>query len=183
MKNLPLRRCKLKDPLFSPSLLLTALAFCSPLFLCSALPSVLLPFSILLSFSLSVHDAFVEILLEISRLLFWKVLYYHACGLSFISWLWRISEEIGKSDQNQRMVMGISGCGFASRFSVHDSSLFNRVSTLHVWLSFHFYGSPCPLLNQNPSIQVLIENLFQKTKAKQISSSKNISVFISFPLL
>lgn len=79
MKNLSLRICKLKDPLFSPSQLLTALAFCSPLFLCSALPSVLLPFSILLSFSLSVHDAFVEILLEISRLLFWKVLYYHAC--------------------------------------------------------------------------------------------------------
>ena len=48
---------------------------------------------------------------------------YHACGLSFISWLWRISEEIGKVDQNQRMVRGISGCGCASRFSMHDSSL------------------------------------------------------------
>ena len=81
-------------------------------------------FSVLPSLSF-VQDAFVEILPEIPRLLFWKVLLpNHACGLSFISWLWRISKEIGKSDQNQRMGMGIWGCGCAWRFSMHHSSLF-----------------------------------------------------------
>ena len=41
---------------------------------------------------------------------------------------------------------------------------FNKVPPLHVWLSFHFYGSPCPLLNQNPSIDVCLLKIFSKNK-------------------
>ena len=102
---------------FQPSLYHSFLYFVSFLFF-------FFFFSVLPSLSF-VQDAFVEILPEIPRLLFWKVLLpNHACGLSFISWLWRISKEIGKSDQNQRMGMGIWGCGCAWRFSMHHSSLF-----------------------------------------------------------
>ena len=55
---------------------------------------------------------------------------------------------------------------------VHPGSLcmtlpfLNRVSSHHVWLSFHFYGNACPFLNQNPSIHVCLLKIFPKNKSQ-----------------
>ena len=55
---------------------------------------------------------------------------------------------------------------------VHPDSLcmtlpfLNRVPPHHVWLSFHFYGSPCPFLNQNPSIHACLLKKFSKNKSQ-----------------
>ena len=82
---------------------------------------------------------------------------YHGCGgyrrilespIKIKEWLWEYQDVV-----------------------VHPDSLcmtrpfFNRVSLLHVWLSFHFYGSPCPLLNQNSSIHVCLLKIFSKNKS------------------